>query len=264
MTSFSFTGDRVLVTGGSSGIGRAVALAFGRSGAQVGVNYRSDRAAADAVVAAIGDGGGEAVAIAGDVADEGSVTAMFAATDAAFGGVDCVIVNAGVQADATITEMTLAEWRKVMAVNLDGAFLTARAAITRFRDNPDDGDGRGRGRLVFVTSVHETIPWSGHANYAAAKGGVRLLMQSLAKETAAEGIRVNAVAPGPVHTGINDDVMADRDARREVLAQVPMARLGAAEEIAAACLFLCSDAATYVCGHSLVVDGGMSLYAQIR
>jgi glucose 1-dehydrogenase len=262
-TSFRFDGDRVLVTGASSGIGRAVAVAFGGAGARVGVNYRSGAGSAESVAEEVRSAGGEAVTLQGDVSDAASVEGIFQGMRDAFGGVDCVVINAGLQADAAFGEMTFEDWRKVMSVDLDGAFLTARAAVRAFADNPERDDGQGRGRLVFVTSVHETIPWSGHVNYAAAKGGVRQLMRSLAKEVAPTGIRINGVAPGPIHTAINDEVMSDEAGRRATLAQVPMGRLGDAHEIAQACLFLCSDAAAYICGHSLVVDGGMGLYAQI-
>nr|WP_315855188.1 SDR family NAD(P)-dependent oxidoreductase [Chenggangzhangella methanolivorans] len=169
----SLEGQVALVTGASSGIGRATAQAMGAAGAKVAVNYRSQEDEAKNVVAAIEKAGGEAIAIGADVSDEADVEAMFKATAKRFGAVDVVVANAGMQKDAASAEMSLDDWRKVIDVNLTGQFLCARAALRRFRAQGDRGVSKARGKLICMSSVHDLIPWAGHVNYAASKAGSR-------------------------------------------------------------------------------------------
>ncbi|MBB4657590.1 glucose 1-dehydrogenase [Parvularcula dongshanensis] len=253
-------GRAILVTGGSSGIGEGVALRLGRAGARVGVGYHSGEERAQDVVRRIEEAGGRAIAVGGDVSDEADVERTFGRFLDAYGRIDGVVINAGLQADADLTEMSLEQWRKVMKVDLDGAFLCARAALRHMKDQEPSGGIRAKGALVFVSSVHQFIPWAGHTNYAAAKGGVQMFMQSVAQEVAAQGVRVNAVAPGAIATAINEDVWSDEDKRRELLKLIPYGRLGEPEDVAHAVAWLMSDEADYVTGVTLTIDGGMSLY----
>lgn len=264
--TINLAGRVAIITGASSGLGRATAIRLGRSKARVVVNHTvRSRAAGLAVVAEIEAAGGEAIAVAADVSDEGNVDTLFAEAVKHFGGVDMVVANAGLERPAAFETMTLADWRTVIDVNLTGAFLTARAAAREFLR-----PGRVRrapgpiGHLIFVSSVHETIPWSGQANYAASKGGVAMLMRSLAQELAPRGVRVNAVAPGAIKTPINESVWSSEQARNQLLTLIPYGRLGSPDDVANAILWLLSDASDYVNGTSLVVDGGMLLYPSFR
>jgi glucose 1-dehydrogenase len=254
-------GQKALVTGASSGIGRAVALAFGGAGAAVVVNYLSGDDEADAVVAAIKEKGSEALAIQADVSKEDQVQAMFGRMIEAFGTIDILVNNAGLQKDARFEEMTLAEWNTVIAVNLTGQFLCAREAVREFR-------GRGvrpevscaAGKILCISSVHDVIPWAGHVNYAASKGGVMLMMKSIAQEVAPYRIRVNSISPGAIRTPINRPAWETPEAYAELMKLIPYKRIGEPEDIARAAVWLASDEADYLTGTSLYVDGGMTLY----
>lgn len=253
--------QRVLITGASSGIGAGMALSFAEAGAAVVVNHFRQADAADTVVRQIGDAGGRAVAAEGDVSQVGDVTAVFDAATQAFGGVDILIANAGIQKDAAFTEMTLADWQAALAVDLTGAFLCAQEAVRRFRrQGLDPARSKALGKVLFTSSVHQVIPWAGHVNYAAAKGGVKMLMETMAQELAPEKIRVNAIAPGAIQTPINRAAWETPEALGELLKLIPYGRIGAPEDIAAAAVWLASDAADYVVGTTLFVDGGMTLY----
>lgn len=253
-------GQAALVTGGDSGIGAAICRAFAAAGARVAINYHKDSNAAAALVREIEGAGGQAVALQADVAREADVLAMFERFLAAFGRVDIVVANAGIQIDAPVAEMTVGAWERVLGVNLTGQFLCAREAVRRFRGQPPFERSRARGKIVCMSSVHEVIPWAGHVNYAASKGGVMLMMKSLAQEVARERIRVNGIAPGAIRTPINHDAWADVEARERLLKLIPYGRIGEPEDVAKAAVWLASDESDYVTGTTLFVDGGMTLY----
>jgi glucose 1-dehydrogenase len=260
MTSTSDLSGRIaLVTGASSGIGKAVAERLARDGAAVVVNYVGDADGAGATVRAITAAGGSALAVHADVSDEEAVEAMYREARAAFGApVDLLVANAGVEKPFSVVEMPLAEWQKVIDVNLTGAFLCTR----RFaRDLIAAGR---RGTMVAVSSVHEVIPWPQFSHYCASKGGLKLFVQSVARELAPHGIRVASVAPGAIQTPINKELEEDEEKRADVIAQIPWGRIGEADEVAAAVAWLSSDEASYVVGTTLFVDGGMTLYAAVN
>ena len=258
--SLSLHGQCALVTGASSGLGRATALAFGRAGADVVVNYAREAAAADAVVAELRALGRRAMALQADVSREADVDAMFARAVHELGTLHVVVCNAGLQRDAPFEQMTLEQWRTVLDVNLTGQFLCARAAVKEFKRRGADHRSRALGNIICMSSVHQVIPWAGHANYAASKGGVMMLMQSMAQELAAQRIRVNAIAPGAIRTPINTAAWRDPAALEHLLTLIPYGRVGEPEDVAQAALWLASDLSDYVTGATLFVDGGMSLY----
>lgn len=254
-------GQPALVTGANSGIGKAVALGLARAGADVAVNYVADPEAAQAVVDEIVGMGRRAVALKADVSDEDEVAAMFADAVAAFGTLHIVVANAGLQRDAPFEQMSLAQWNTVIGVNLTGQFLCARAAVREFtRRGLDEAVSAAAGKIICMSSVHQQIPWAGHANYAASKGGVMMLMKSLAQEVAPRRIRVNAIAPGAIRTPINTAAWETPAAYAELMTLVPYKRIGEPDDIARAAVWLASDAADYVTGATLFVDGGMTLY----
>ena len=254
-------GQPALVTGANSGIGRAVALALGKAGADVVVNYVADPEAAEAVAAEIRSFGRRAMAIRADVSKEDEVEAMFAQAVAAFGTLHVVVCNAGLQRDAPFHQMTLEQWHTVIGVNLTGQFLCARSAVREFaRRGVDEKVSMAAGKIIHMSSVHEMIPWAGHANYAASKGGVEMLMKSLAQEVAPLRIRVNAIAPGAIRTPINTAAWQTPDAYADLMKLVPYKRIGEPADIGQAAVWLASDASDYVTGTSLFVDGGMTLF----
>ena len=256
-------GQTALVTGASSGIGRASAMAMAEAGAAVVINYRGSPNDADAVVAEIEKTGGRAVAIQADVSKEDEVVAMFAEAEKQLGPLDIVMSNAGIQKDAKIGEMTLDDWNAVISVNLTGGFLVGREAIRRFRAKGRRPDvSRALGKLIFDASVHQVIPWAFHVNYAASKGGIHLLMQSLAQEVAQEGIRVNSVAPGAIATAINAEERKSHEA--DMLKLIPYGRVGDPIDIGRVVAWLASDAADYIVGQTIFADGGMTLYPGFR
>jgi glucose 1-dehydrogenase len=253
--------QKALVTGASSGIGRAIAVAFGRAGADVAVNYRSSPGAAEAVVAEIRGHGVTAFAHQADVSDEAQVLRMFERVREELGAIDILVANAGLQQDAAIGDMTAAQWNNVLSVNLTGQFLCAREAIREFRRRglrPEISCSAGK--IICMSSVHQQIPWAGHVNYAASKGGVELMMRSLAQEVAPERIRVNAIAPGAIRTPINQAAWETEEAAERLLTLIPYGRIGEPEDVAQAAVWLASDASDYVVGTTLIVDGGMTLY----
>lgn len=253
-----------LVTGASSGIGAASAKALAQAGAAVVLNYRSGREAAEQLAEEIRRGGGQAVAVAADVASEEEVEALFAETVAAFGRLDILLANSGVQRDAPTVDMSLEQWNQVLQVNLTGQFLCVRAALRQFRQQEIREDvSRAVGKIIQMSSVHQLIPWAGRANYAASKGGLDLLMRSVAQEVGEQRIRVTAIAPGAIRTAINREA-TEGEAVRSLLELIPYGRLGDVEDVANAVVWLASDAADYVHGTTLFIDGGMSLYPEFR
>jgi len=229
------------------------------------VNYRSNQEEAERVVTNITQRGGKAFAVQADVAKPGDCENMFGALEQKLGGVDIVIANAGVQRDAALTDMTLEDWHTVIEVNLTGQFICAQEAVRRFRDQGIDTErSPALGKIIFTSSVHQAIPWAGHINYAAAKGGLKLLMESMAQELAPEKIRVNAIAPGAIKTSINQDAWETAKAKEKLLKLIPYGRVGEAEDVAKAAVWLASDESDYVVGTTLFVDGGMLLYPAFR
>jgi len=258
-------GQKALITGASSGIGRGIATAMCAAGADVMINFVGDEAAAKAVVDEATHCGcasrGRAIAHRADVSDEGQVTEMFRRMKAEFGTIDILVNNAGLQQDAPVEEMTLAQWNKVLAVNLTGQFLCAREAVREFKRRGVQREvSCAAGKIICISSVHEVIPWAGHVNYAASKGGVMLLMKSLAQEVAPWRIRVNSICPGAIRTPINMPAWATPQAYAELLKLIPYKRIGEVEDIARTAVWLASDEADYIHGTSLFVDGGMTLY----
>ncbi|MFE6039052.1 SDR family oxidoreductase [Streptomyces sp. NPDC056452] len=254
-------GQTALVTGANSGIGKATAVGLGRAGANVVVNYVSGRDAAEQVVEEIASFGVRAVAVEADVSQENQVTAMLDRTVQEFGTLDILVANAGLQRDAKFTDMTLAQWQKVLDVNLTGQFLCAREAVKEFRRRGVMPEvSRAAGKIICMSSVHQIIPWAGHVNYASSKGGVQMMMQTLAQELAPEKIRVNAIAPGAIKTPINRSAWETQAAQEDLLRLIPYDRIGEPEDIAHAAVLLASDLMDYVVGTTLYVDGGMTLF----
>ena len=254
-------GQKAIVTGASSGIGTAVAISLGQAGAEVVVNYGGNEQAANQVVDQIKQNGGSAIAIQADVSKENDVQRMFDQTIEAFGTVDILVNNAGLQRDAPIDEMSLQDWNRVLDVNLTGQFLCARAAIREFKKRGVvPGVSCAAGKIICMSSVHEVIPWAGHVNYAASKGGVMLMMKSIAQEVAPFRIRVNSICPGAIRTPINRDAWDTREAYDDLMNLIPYKRIGEPEDIGRVAAWLASDQADYLNGTSMVVDGGMCLY----
>lgn len=259
------TGQKALVTGANSGIGESIAKALASAGAAVVVNYLTRADAAQRVVSEIRAAGGEAVALQADVSDERQVRALFRRAIDALGTVDILVNNAGIQRDAPFHELSLLQWNQVIAVNLTGAFLCSREAVREFfRRGVVPEVSRAAGKIVCISSVHEVVPWAGHANYAASKGGLSMLMRTMAQELAPQKIRVNAICPGAIRTNINRAAWEDPEAQKELLRLVPYGRIGNPEDVANVAAWLVSDEADYVCGASLFVDAGMSLFPGFR
>jgi glucose 1-dehydrogenase len=254
-------GQKALVTGANSGIGEAVAMALGQAGADVVVNYVTRPEAAEAVVGRIRSSGREAFAHRADVSQEDQVQDMFREMVSKFGRIDILVNNAGLQRDSSFHEMTLAQWNTVINVNLTGQFLCAREAVRCFlKTGPVEGVSCSAGKIICMSSVHQKIPWAGHANYAASKGGVMMMMQSIAQEVAPKRIRVNSIAPGAIRTPINTAAWQTREAYDALMTLVPYKRIGEPIDIARAAIWLASDDSDYVVGATLFVDGGMTLF----
>jgi len=251
-----------IITGASSGIGAGCAKEFAKAGATVVVNHPmpSTKEMAEKVVAEIAKNGGSAIAYQCDVSKEEEVVKMFGDVIAQFGTVDILINNAGLQRDAKFVEMTLEQWNFVIGVNLTGQFLCAREAIKEFLRRGVNGHSKAAGKIICMSSVHEVIPWAGHANYAASKGGVMLMMKTIAQEYAPMKIRINSIAPGAIATPINHDAWDTAAHLQSLLKLIPEKRIGQVEDIGKAAVWLASDDSDYVNGTTLFVDGGMTLY----
>ncbi|MCX5374002.1 SDR family oxidoreductase [Streptomyces sp. NBC_00015] len=254
-------GQKALVTGANSGIGKATAIGLGRVGADVVVNYVAGREAAEEVVREIEGLGVRAYAHEADVSQEDQVVDMVSRMVEEFGTIDVMVANAGLQRDAALTDMTIDQWRKVLDVNLTGQFLCAREAAKEFmRRGVVPEVSRSAGKIICMSSVHQIIPWAGHVNYASSKGGVQMLMATLAQELAPHRIRVNAVAPGAIRTPINRGAWETPEAEADLLRLIPYHRVGDPDDIANVVATLASDLLDYVVGTTIYVDGGMTLF----
>ena len=254
-------GQSALVTGASSGIGRGVALALAYDGANVVVNYISHPEAAEELVAEIVQNGGAAIAVRADVSNESEVEAMFQTMFEHYGTIDILVNNAGIQKDAPFHEMTLADWELVIKINLTGQFLCARSAVREFLSRgilPDRSVACGK--IICMSSVHEVIPWGGHVNYASSKGGIMMLMKSMAQELAPKKIRINSIAPGAIQTPINESAWSTQEALKSLLTLIPYGRIGQTTDVGKLAAWLASDESDYITGASIFIDGGMTLY----
>ncbi|MGI9520723.1 MAG: SDR family oxidoreductase [Hyphomicrobiaceae bacterium] len=255
------TGQKALVTGANSGIGQAVAIGLARAGADVAVNYVANRQAAEDVVRSIEAAGVKGLAIEADVSNEAQVEKMFESAISAFGTLDILVANAGLQRDAALSEMSLEQWNTVINVNLTGQFLCIREAAKEFvRRGVRKETSVAAGKIVCMSSVHEVIPWSGHVNYASSKGGIQMMMKSLAQELAPKRIRINSIGPGAIRTPINTQAWNTPEAYADLMKLVPYNRIGEPEDIANVAVFLASDMADYINGVTIFVDGGMTCY----
>ncbi|HWD39252.1 MAG TPA: SDR family oxidoreductase [Fimbriimonas sp.] len=254
-------GQSALVTGANSGIGEGVVRHLAAAGASVVVNYVARPEQAQAIVDDINTNGGKAIALAADVSKEDQVQAMFKEMISQFGTIDILVNNAGLQKDAAFHEMTLDQWNFVLSVNLTGQFLCAREAIREFlKRGPRPEVSSALGKIICMSSVHEVIPWGGHANYAASKGGILMMMKSLAQEYGGRKIRVNSIGPGAIKTPINTSAWDTPEAEQKLLTLIPYERVGVTSDIARAAVWLASDESDYAHGITLFVDGGMTCY----
>jgi glucose 1-dehydrogenase len=258
-------GQTALVTGANSGIGEGVALAMGAAGANVAVNYVVEPEAADQVVKKIKAGGSRAIAVKADISKENEVIAMFKDTIKEFGTIDILVSNAGIQRDSAFAEMTIDKWNTVLGVNLTGAFLCSREAVREFlRRGVIEKLSKAAGKIIFISSVHEVIPWAGHTNYATSKGGIMMLMKSIAQELAGDKIRVNSIGPGAIKTNINRNAWETPEEEAKLKELIPYDRVGEPADIGQVAVWLASDEADYITGTTIYVDGGMLLYPGFR
>jgi glucose 1-dehydrogenase len=257
------TGQKALVTGANSGIGEGVARALAAAGADVVVNYIARPEDAERVATDLRAGGVAAMALRADVSREAEVQAMFRDMIAAWGSIDILGSNAGLQRDATLVDMTLEQWNTVLGVDLTGTFLCVREAAREIvRRGPRPDVSRATGKIICMSSVHERIPWAGHVNYAASKGGMMLFMQSVAQELAPHRIRVNSIGPGAIRTPINTAAWSTPEALKRLLTMIPYGRIGQPADIGQVAAWLASDDADYIHGQTIFVDGGMTLYPE--
>ncbi len=255
------SGQSALVTGANSGIGRAVAFALAAEGASVAINYVTDDQATQDMIRQIQASGGKAIGLKGDVSQEGDVQQMFRDLIAAFGTIDILVNNAGIQRDAPLHTMALKDWQRVIDVNLTGQFLCSREAAREFlRRGLVPERSRSAGKIICMSSVHEVIPWSGHVNYASSKGGVMLLMKSMAQELAPFKIRVNSIGPGAIQTPINKPAWDTPQALDKLLTLIPYGRIGEPEDVGRLAAWLASDDSEYITGTTIFIDGGMTLF----
>lgn len=260
-TDLKLKGQSALVTGANSGIGEAVAIALANAGANVVVNYVTHPENADAVVKQIEDNGGNAMAIKADVSNETEVQSMFQQMFAKYGTIDILVNNAGLQKDSPLESMTLSDWQLVINVNLTGQFLCAREAVKEFlRRGMVPEKSCALGKIICMSSVHQVIPWAGHVNYASSKGGIEMMMKSMAQELAPKKIRVNSIGPGAIQTPINTAAWSTDEALKSLLTLIPYGRIGQPEDIGKVAVWLASDESDYLTGTTIFADGGMLLY----
>ena len=258
-------GQKALVTGGSSGIGEGIALALGQAGADVVVNCHSHPETAEEVAKKIRSFGVNSYVHQGDVSKEEDVLAMFEKMKAEFGTIDILINNAGIQKDSPFTEMSLDAWNKVIGLNLTGQFLCSREAAKEFlRRGVKEETSVAAGKIICISSVHEVIPWAGHANYASSKGGIHMMMQSISQELAPYRVRVNSIGPGAIRTPINKEAWETEEAYGKLMKLIPYNRIGEPVDIAQVAVWLASDHADYINGTTIFVDGGMCLFPGFR
>jgi len=254
-------GQKALVTGANSGIGKGVAKELAKAGADVVINYVVNPDSANELVDELKKEGVNSFAFKADVSNEDEVIKMFEETTKQFGTVDILINNAGLQRDSAFEEMTLEQWNKVISVNLTGQFLCAREAVKEFkRRGVKKVISCSAGKIIHISSVHEVIPWAGHANYAASKGGVMMLMKTIAQEVAPYRIRVNSICPGAIRTPINTKVWETPEAYDNLMKLIPYRRIGETDDIGRVAAWLASDQADYINGTGIFIDGGMTLY----
>jgi len=254
-------GQSALVTGANSGIGKAVAIALANEGANVVVNYITHTENAEAVVKEIENNGAKAIAIKADISKENEVQSMFQQMFEKFGTIDILVNNAGIQKDAPFESMSLADWQLVMNVNLTGQFLCAREAVKEFiRRGIIAERSCALGKIICMSSVHQVIPWAGHVNYASSKGGIDMMMKSMAQELAPKKIRVNSIGPGAIRTPINKPAWDTSEALKRLLTLIPYGRIGIPEDIGKVAVWLASDDSDYLTGTTIFADGGMLLY----
>ena len=260
-TNPKLKGQSALVTGANSGIGLAVAIAMGNEGANVVVNYVTHPETAEEVVQTIKNNGGDAIAIKADVSKEDEVVSMFKQMFDKYGTIDILVNNAGLQKDSSFENMSLADWQLVINVNLTGQFLCAREAVKEFlRRGVVEERSVAAGKIICMSSVHEVIPWAGHVNYAASKGGINMMMKSMAQELAPKKIRINSIGPGAIQTPINRPAWETPEALQKLLTLIPYQRIGQPEDIGKVAVWLASDEADYITGTTIFADGGMLLY----
>lgn len=253
-------GQTALVTGASSGIGEGVAISLAEAGANIIVNYASNADSANSIVERIESSGVHAIAIKADVSKEDEVINMFQQAIQHFGTIDILVNNAGLQKDAPFHEMTLAQWKTVIDINLTGQFLCAREAVKEFLKRGMTERSAALGKIICMSSVHEVIPWAGHANYASSKGAIKMLMQTLAQEYGPKKIRVNSICPGAIQTPINKAAWSTPEAYNNLMTLIPYNRIGTPADVGKLAVFLASDDSDYITGASIFIDGGMTVF----
>jgi glucose 1-dehydrogenase len=265
MAEKTLKGQVALVTGANSGIGEGIARSMAEAGATSIINYVTNEQKARDIMADINDKGGKAEIVKADVSKEDEVQAMFRTVIDKYGTVDILVSNAGIQKDSAFVDMTVDQWYAVLGVNLTGAFLCSREASREFlRRGVDKSKSCSAGKIIFISSVHEVIPWAGHANYATSKGGIMMLMKTIAQELAGDKIRVNSIAPGAIKTNINKKAWDTPEEEQKLLKLIPYDRVGEPKDIGPVAVWLASDQADYVTGTTIFVDGGMLLYPGFR
>lgn len=252
--NIDLNGKRALITGGSSGIGAAIAMALSQAGARIAINYLGDSSAADGMLQSIKKNHGDAIAIQADVSDHKAVERMFRRLDAAWDGIDILINNAGIDGVSALAwKANVEAWRNVVEVNLFGSFYCASEALKRMV-------AQRSGVVLSTTSVHEEIAWSRHSAYTASKAAVGMMTKTLAQEAAPYGVRVLAIGPGAIKTKINRNVWGNAKKMKDLLRKIPLHRIGEPDEVAKIALMLVSEAGSYVTGRTIFVDGGMTDY----